>query len=202
MERLECKLQRPQVLLGLAQLGRQLMTSNGMSRLRSELHHYVDHVRTAATGAREQLDEVPQQLSVSGIDIAPLVALRQPRESQSGDRPSRSAACGSAHYPHFLDRSCRATATSRASPASAARGDRDLAGRLTVGVEPKGGPRSRGQSWLRTPCCWDCGRLLGTVVEGSECFVDVAELPLLAAEEGVADDTVAVDGVEGRTLAE
>jgi len=87
-------------------------------------------------------------------------------------------------------------------PASAARGDRDLAGRLTVGVEPKGGPARAGPPGCARPAARDCGRLLGTVVEGSECFVDVAELPLLAAEEGVADDTVAVDGIEGRTLAE
>jgi hypothetical protein len=40
------------------------------------------------------------------------------------------------------------------------------------------------------------------VSEGSECLVDVAELPLLAAEEGVADDAVSVDGVKGGSLAE
>jgi hypothetical protein len=45
--------------------------------------------------------------------------------------------------------------------------------------------------------CW-----LGTAGEGVECLVDVAELPLLAAEEGIADKAVAVDGIEGGTLAE
>ena len=46
------------------------------------------------------------------------------------------------------------------------------------------------------------GGCLGSVGEGGERFVDVAELPLLPAEEGVADDAVAVDRVEGRSLAE
>jgi len=40
------------------------------------------------------------------------------------------------------------------------------------------------------------------VGEGGERFVDVAELPLLATEEGVADDAGSVDRVEGGTLAE
>jgi hypothetical protein len=43
---------------------------------------------------------------------------------------------------------------------------------------------------------------LGSVNEGGECLVDVAELPLLAAEEGVAGDAVSVDGVKGGSLAE
>ena len=38
--------------------------------------------------------------------------------------------------------------------------------------------------------------------EGGECFVDVAEFPLLASEERVADDAGSVDRVEGGTLAE
>ena len=38
--------------------------------------------------------------------------------------------------------------------------------------------------------------------EGGECFVDVADLPLLASEEGVADDAVSVDRVESGALAE
>jgi len=40
------------------------------------------------------------------------------------------------------------------------------------------------------------------VGEGGECFVDLADLPLLASEEGVADDAVSVDRVEGGALAE
>jgi len=43
---------------------------------------------------------------------------------------------------------------------------------------------------------------LGSVNEGGECLVDVAELPLLATEEGVAGDAVSVDGVKGGSLAE
>jgi hypothetical protein len=35
------------------------------------------------------------------------------------------------------------------------------------------------------------------VGKGGKCFVDVAELPLLASEEGVADDAVSVDRVQG-----
>lgn len=38
--------------------------------------------------------------------------------------------------------------------------------------------------------------------EGGECFVDVADLPLLASEEGVADDAVSVHRVESGALAE
>jgi hypothetical protein len=54
-------------------------------------------------------------------------------------------------------------------------------------------------------CDTNLGRRVGcleTVGEGGERFVDVAELPLLPTEEGVADDAVAVDRVEGRSLAE
>ena len=38
--------------------------------------------------------------------------------------------------------------------------------------------------------------------KSGKCFVDVAELPLLASEEGVADDAVSGDRVQGGALSE
>ena len=75
------------------------------------------------------------------------------------------------------------------------RGLQSLVHRFESGRRLEKSPAIRGFSFF-------AGNTSGTVREGGECFVDVAELPLLASEEGVADDAGSVDRVEGGALAE